>query len=288
MSLFAFGLGYSASCVIDRGLLGPAAGTARSAAAVEAWRRKGVDAYPFGGADFAPGRREALRRAEVLLISIPPDADGDPALRTFASTIVETRALRIVYLSTVGVYGDISGAWVDESSPTAATARARARLEAEAGWRALGERAGVPVDILRLAGIYGPGRSTFDRLRDGTARRVIKPGQVFNRIHVEDIACAVEAVVAAGRPGDVYNVADGAPSPPEDVIAYAAQRLGVAAPPEESFAQARLSPMSRSFYEENRRVRVEKLMALGWAPAYPSYREGLAAIHSVEVERQTG
>jgi len=279
MSLFAIGLGYSASRLIERGRLGPAGGTARTLAAVEAWRRSGVDAFLFPGAQLEEKLDDALRRTDVALVSIPPDAEGDPAIRALSSPIRQARLQRIVYLSTVGVYAEAGGAWVDETSPTAAALpRALARLKAEAAWRDLGEQAGIPVDILRLAGIYGPGRSAFDRLREGKARRVVKPGQVFNRIHVEDIVGAIEAVVAARRPGAVYNVADGAPAPPEDVIAYAAQLIGVAAPPEEPFATAGLSGMARSFYESNRRIRPDRLREIGWTPLYPTYREGLEAI----------
>jgi nucleoside-diphosphate-sugar epimerase len=277
MSLFAVGLGYCARRVIERGRLGPAAGTARTAAAVEAWRRSGVAAFLFAGSQFEAGIAGALRSADVALVSIPPEAQGDPALRALSALILEAGVGRIVYLSTVGVYAEVDGAWVDETSPTATTPRALARLGVEAAWRDLGERGGIPVDILRLAGIYGPGRSAFDRLREGTARRIIKPGQVFNRIHVEDIARAIEAVVAARRPGAIYNVADGAPAPPEDVIAYAAELMGLAPPPEEPFASAGLSGMARSFYESNRRIRPDKLRAIGWTLLYPTYREGLAA-----------
>jgi nucleoside-diphosphate-sugar epimerase len=280
MSLFALGLGYCARRVIERGRLGPAAGTARTLGAVEAWRRSGVEAYLFAGAQ--PGIAEALRSADVALVSIPPDVDGDPALRTLSVPILEAGIGRIVYLSTVGVYAEVGGDWVDENSPTAATPRALARLKAEAAWRDLGNRAGIPVDILRLAGIYGPGRSAFDRLRQGTARRIIKPGQVFNRIHVEDVARAIEAVVAARRPGAIYNVADGAPAPPEVVVAHAAELIGFAPPPEEPFAKAGLSGMARSFYESNRRIRPHKLREIGWTPMYPTYREGLEAILACE------
>ena len=283
MSLFAFGLGYSARRLIERGRLGPAAGTARTLAAVEAWRRSGVEAYLFAGAPFEEKLTDALRGADVVLVSIPPDAEGDPAIRALSSPIELRRLQRIVYLSTVGVYAETDGGWVDETSPTAvALPRALARLKAEAAWRDLGDHAGVPVDILRLAGIYGPGRSAFDRLREGTARRVVKPGQVFNRIHVEDIASAIEAVVAARRPGAVYNVADGAPAPPEDVIAYAAELVGVVPPIEEPFATAGLSGMARSFYDSNRRIRPDKLGEIGWTPLYPTYREGLEAILTLE------
>ncbi|HXT05401.1 MAG TPA: SDR family oxidoreductase [Roseiarcus sp.] len=275
MRLFAFGLGYSASRVIARGRFGAAAATVRDPAASAAWRRRGVDAYLFDDAEL----QRALAEAEIALVSIPPDAEGDPTLRAHASALRAGRLARIVYLSTVGVYGDSGGAWVDEDSPTKAmTPRARARVDAEGAWRALGREAGVAVDILRLGGIYGPGRNAFDRLRDGTARRLVKPGQAFNRIHVDDIAAAVETVAAAGRPGAVYNVVDGAPSAPQDMIAYAAALLGVAPPPEEPIASAGLTGMAASFYQENRRVRNAKLRALGWTPRYPTYREGLAAV----------
>ncbi|MDE3175676.1 MAG: NAD-dependent epimerase/dehydratase family protein, partial [Pseudomonadota bacterium] len=228
-----------------------------------------------------PGLASAV--GGVALVSIPPDAEGDPTLRGLGAALRAAPVTRIVYLSTVGVYGDSAGAWVDEASPLrAVTPRARARVAAEADWRRFGREAGVPVDILRLGGIYGPGRGAFDRLREGTARRVVKPGQMFNRIHVDDIAAAVEAVVAAARPGEVYNVVDGAPAPPQDVIAHAASLLGLAAPPEEPFATSGLTGMARSFYDENRRVRNERLRALGWAPIYRSYREGLAAVLAEE------
>ena len=279
MSLFAFGLGYCASRVVARGKLGRAAGTAREPQAVARWRAAGVNAFPFADGAASPGLVEALGRCETALVSIPPSrGGGDPTLDALDDAIARTPFRRIVYLSTVGVYGDTGGGWVDETSPTSAlTPRARARVDAEARWTALGRASGVEVDVLRLGGIYGPGRSAFDRLREGNARRVVKPGQVFNRIHVDDIASAVETVVAAGMPGATYNVVDGAPSPPEDVIAYAASLAGVAPPPEEPFEGAALSEMARSFYEENRRVRADRLRGIGWAPAFRSYREGLAA-----------
>jgi nucleoside-diphosphate-sugar epimerase len=278
MNLFAFGLGYCASRVIARGS-GAAAGTVRDPQAIAAWRRRGVEAHLFDDPAVAP----AMERAEIALVSIPPDGEGDPTLRAFAPALRAARLARVVYLSTVGVYGDAGGGWVDETSSTPAiTARARARVAAEAAWTTFGREAGIAVDILRLGGIYGPGRSAFDRLRDGTARRVAKPGQAFNRIHVDDIAAAIEMVAAAGRPGAVYNVVDGAPSAPEEVIVYAARLLGVPAPPEEPFATAGLTGMAASFYEENRRVRNDKLRALGWTPRYPTYREGLSAVLAEE------
>ena len=281
MSLFALGLGYCAARVIARGRLGAAGGTARTRETVAAWRARGVEAYLFDGAHADDGLAAALRG--VALVSIPPDADGDPTLRVLAPALRDARLQRIVYLSTVGVYGDTGGEWVDEASPLrAVTPRAQARVAAETAWGQFGRETGVPVDILRLGGIYGPGRGAFDRLRDGSARRVVKPGQVFNRIHVDDIASAVETVVAAAPPGAIYNVVDGAPSPPEGVLGYAAELLGLPPPPAEPFEAAALSPMARSFYAENRRVRADRLRALGWSPLYPSYREGLAAVLAEE------
>ncbi len=207
----------------------------------------------------------------------------DPTLRAYRPAL---RGRRAVYLSTVGVYGDAGGAWVDEDSPTPALSpRARARVAAEAAWMTFGREAGVAVDILRLGGIYGPGRSAFDRLREGKARRVVKPGQVFNRIHVDDIAAAVETVASAGRPGAIYNVVDGDPSPPEAMIECAAALIGAPPPPHEPFASAGLTGMALSFYEENRRVRNARLRGLGWTPRYPSFREGLAAILAEEGAR---
>jgi nucleoside-diphosphate-sugar epimerase len=186
----------------------------------------------------------------------------------------------IGYLSTVGVYGDQSGALVDETAtPLPNNERTKARAVAESGWLALGEEIGRPVQVFRLAGIYGPGRSALDKIAAGTARRVVKPGQVFNRIHVEDIATVLEASMARPRAGAVYNVADDEPAPPEDVVAYAAALLGVEPPPAVPFAEAELTPMARSFYSNLRRVCNARIKSeLGVALAYPTYREGLRGV----------
>jgi len=279
--LFAFGLGYSALSVIARGSDVEASGTVRAPAAAAALRRDGTDAFAFDGASWDEGLKAALARAQVLLISAPPGADGDPALRAFAPEIASASGLRrIVYLSTIGVYGDWSGGWIDETSPTRTTSpRGLARLAAEARWRDLGAARGVAVDVLRLAGIYGPGRNALVKLREGDARRIVKPGQIFNRIHVHDIAGVVWRLVAAGGPGAVWNVADEEPAPAQDVIAYAATLLGMETPPEEPFEGAVMSPMARSFYEDNRRARIDKLKReLGYAWLYPTYRKGLRAL----------
>ena len=273
MKLFAFGLGYCAARLFARGQV--FGGTVRSAAAAAEWAAKGLDAQVF------PGR--TLRHANVGLVSAPPDAQGDPVLRAAGAAIRDAGWERVVYFSTVGVYGDTGGAWVDENSPLLArTGRGRARIDAEAAWTAFGREAGMEIDILRLGGIYGPGRGPFEKLRSRDARVVVKPGQVFNRIHVDDIASAVEMVVAAGRPGAVYNVVDGAPSAPEDVLDYGAELLGLPQPARETLEDAAMSPMARSFFEENRRVRNERLRGLGWSPTFATYREGLQAILAEE------
>ncbi len=280
--LFVFGLGYTAGRLAD-GLLEEGwqvAGTARSGAAVEALRARGIDAMWFErGAplDRAPTR---LAGSSHVLISIPPDADGDPALDLYGPDIAAARPGWIGYLSTTGVYGDRGGAWVDESDPPdARSERARRRVAVEAGWLDLGRGAGVPVQIFRLAGIYGPGRSILDQLRAGTAYRIDKPGHVFSRIHVDDIAGVLRASMALPRPGAIYNVCDYAPAAQREVVEFAAGLLGIEPPPLVPFEDADLSPMGRSFYAENRRVRNDRIKReLGVVLGYPDYKAGLAAI----------
>jgi nucleoside-diphosphate-sugar epimerase len=276
--LFAFGLGYSARRIARLPAI-EASGTVRSAEAAEALRGEAIEAFVFDGAQ--PGLAAALAQAQAILISAPPGPSGDPVHRAFAREISAAPELkRILYLSTIGVYGDWRGAWIDEASETRTTTpRGRWRLAAEAEWRALGAERGVPVDILRLAGIYGPGRNALAKLREGDARRIVKPNQVFNRVHVDDVAEVVRLLLAADRPGGVWNLADEEPAPPQDVIAFAAELLGLEPPAEEPFEGAAMSEMSRSFYEDNRRVRIDKLKRqLGFRPLYPTYREGLRAL----------
>jgi nucleoside-diphosphate-sugar epimerase len=280
VKLFCFGLGYSALHFLQTEESLEASGTVRSADKAEALQRNGVEAFVFDGqrADRAMGPR--LAEAEALLVSIAPGA-GDPVLARFADTILGMARLRsIVYLSTIGVYGDHAGGWVDETSATAPRSeRGKARLVAEAQWRALGEARDVPVHILRLAGIYGPGRNLLIKLREGDARRIVKPGQTFNRTHVEDIAQAIGLTLRADGRCGVWNVADDEPASPQDVIAFAAGLLGMAPPPEEDFETADMTPMARSFYADNKRVSIAKLKReLGFAPKYPTYREGLTAL----------
>jgi nucleoside-diphosphate-sugar epimerase len=279
--VFFFGLGYCARRLIQREPWIEASGTARTAEAVSALRREGVEAYGFDGTDADPELEPALKKAEAIVVSIPPRDGAGAALERFASVIAAAPALRrIVYYSTIGVYGDHGGAWVDETSATRTrTARGLARLEDEARWISAARAHGAEADILRLAGIYGPGRNALVNLRRGEARRIVKAGQVFNRTHVDDIAQISSLVLTRGVEGRIWNVADDEPAPPQDVIAYAAALRGVEAPPEEPFDKATLSPMAREFYADNKRVSIAKAKAeLGFAPAYPTYREGLKAL----------
>jgi nucleoside-diphosphate-sugar epimerase len=281
LRVFFFGLGYCARRLVQREAWIEASGTARSAETVAALRREGIEAYQFDGTDAAPGLEQALGAAEAIVVSIPPRDGAEARVDRFGAVIAAAPALRrIVYYSTIGVYGDHAGEWVDETSATRTrTARGRARLEDEARWTAAARTRGAEADILRLAGIYGPGRNALVNVRRGEARRIIKRGQVFNRAHVDDIAEISRLVLTRGLNGQVWNVADDEPAPPQAVIAYAAALLGLEPPPEEPFDQARLSPMAREFYADNKRVSIAKAKAeLGFALAYPTYREGLKAL----------
>ncbi len=280
--LFCFGLGYSASRIARRLAAEgwKVTGTARTPPGAAAIAVEGYDAMVFDGLAPSAAMSEALARATHVLVSVPP-GDDDPVLRHHGIDLRSAPSLRwIGYLSTVGVYGDRDGGWVDETGPTDATSlRGRQRIAAEAAWLALGASRQVPTHVFRLSGIYGPGRSAIDRLRDGTAHRIVKPGQVFNRIHVDDIAQAVCAAMAGPALSEIYNLTDDEPAPPEDVVAYAADLLGVPPPPAVAFADADLSPMARSFYADNKRVSNARLhQELGVTLKFPTYREGLHAI----------
>jgi nucleoside-diphosphate-sugar epimerase len=279
VKLFVFGLGYSARHFVA-GLRGArVVGTsreARQAGTAEA----GVEILAFDAAKADPATEARLAESDVLLVSVPPSEDGDPVLARFAATLTASSWRAIVYLSTIGVYGDHAGAWVDETSALRpSSARNRARVAAEQAWLELGRAVGAPVHVLRLAGIYGPGRNALVNLREGRARRIVKPGQVFNRIHVADIAQAIALAIEAGGDGDIWNIADDEPAAPQDVIAFAAGLLGVTPPPEAAFDTAEMTPMARSFYGDNKRISNAKLKnRLGFAPLYPTYREGLRAL----------
>jgi nucleoside-diphosphate-sugar epimerase len=278
--LFVFGLGYSGGA-LARAVKGKAAwvgGTVRTleqALKVEA----GIAPFVFAGDSAGIGVAEAIRQASHVLVSIPP-GDGDPALKWHRASIAAAPHLAwIGYFSTVGVYGDHGGAVVDEATPpTPASGRAVARLAAEVAWRRLAAERKVPAAVFRLAGIYGPGRNALANLAAGTAHRVVKPGQVFNRIHVDDIVATVMAAMDRRADG-TFNVADDEPAPPQDVVTFAAGLMGVAPPPEIPFAEAELSAAARSFYGENRRVANRRIKdALGVKLRYPTYREGLTAL----------
>jgi len=281
--LFCFGLGFSAEALVRRlaargwGI----AGTARDPAKIERLQAEGYEVCRCAGEAGNAELIAALAGTTHLLHSIPPGADGDPVLRHYRDEIARLPTLEwIGYLSTVGVYGNHQGAVVNEAAePHPNNERTRARVVAESGWLDFGEEIGRPVQVFRLAGIYGLGRSALDKLRTGTARRIIKPGQVFNRIHVEDIASVLEASIARPRSGAIYNVADDEPAPPEDVITFGAELLGIEPPPEVPFEEADLTPMARSFYGDSRRISNALIKSeLGVQLAYPNYREGLRAL----------
>jgi len=290
-TLLCLGLGYSAQHYVAAfgARFSRIVGTSRTAegAAALAARDLGgrrAELLVFDGATAAPAVAAALADADALLVSAAPDVGGDPVLAAFGGALMAApRLASIVLLSTVGVYGDHGGAWVDEATPPDPSREStRQRIAAEDAWRALGQERGSAVAVLRLAGIYGAGRNPLVNLRRGQARNVVKPGQVFNRIHVADIAQAIEAAVAQKAAG-VFNVTDDEPTPPGDPIVFAANLLDVPPPPAIPFAEAvqTMSPLAASFYAENRRVRNDRMKrVLGVRLRYPSYREGLRALHA--------
>ena len=286
-TLICFGLGYCAEHFI--GMFGDGferiIGTVRGAerAAILNARLAGrLKALVFDGALAAPEVKGAIGEADLALVSVPPNENGDAVLAAFGNALVHARRLRsIVYLSTVGVYGDRGCAWVDEATPPRPSSmRGRKRLAAEQAWQRHGARTGAAVGILRLAGIYGPGQNALVQVASGKARRIVKAGQVFNRVHVGDIAQAIDAALA-GKAAGIFNVADDEPSQQGDPLAFAAQLLGRDPPPEITFAEAApaMSPMALSFWQDCRRVNNDKLKRqLGVTLLYPTYRDGLRAL----------
>ena len=272
-TLLCLGYGYSAAALAA--LLVPQGwaviGTIRDPLAAANLVSQGVEPLILP-ADLAP----ALARATHILATAAPDGNGDPFLAAARAAINAARPRWAGYLSTTAVYGDHQGGWVDEMTPpTPQSARAVLRILAEKQWIATG----MAVHIFRLAGIYGPGRGPFEKVRDGSARRIIKPGQVFSRSHVDDIAATVMASITRPNPGAIYNVCDDDPAPPEDVLAYAAALLGLPEPPGVPYEAAEMSPMARSFYGESKRVSNRRIREeLGVDLAYPTYREGLAGL----------
>ncbi len=283
--LFCFGLGFSA-LTLARRLKADGwrvAGTTRSADKAAALAQEGIESYLFDRD--CPLDESALAGTTHLLVSIAPDDLGDPVLGSHAAGIAALPGLQwIGYLSTTGVYGDWQGAEVDENSELrGAKGRNKRRIEAEAAWLQLRAERGLPVHVFRLAGIYGPGRSALDQVRAGRARRIDKPGHLFSRIHVEDIATVLQASIARPDPGRVYNVCDDVPAAAAEVTAYACRLLGVEPPPLIPLEEVEMSPMARSFWEDNRLVSNRRLhQELGVELAYPNYRAGLDAILAAE------
>ncbi|MDP3548486.1 MAG: SDR family oxidoreductase [Phreatobacter sp.] len=284
--LLIVGLGYSSRAVVRAAagrtaritatVRSPERAVALSAAPVEG---QFVAVLPFDGSALSPELAAAIADATHILVSAPPDQAGDPVLRACGDVFAAHPPLSLVYLSTVGVYGDHGGGWVDETTePKPVSPRSVERLAAERAWQAFGRAHGVPVAILRLSGIYGPGQNALVNMARGTARRIIKPGQVFNRIHVDDIAQAVLACFAHRYDG-ILNVTDDEPSPPQDVVAYAAELLGLPVPPDIPFEESGLSPMGRSFYGECKRVSNKKLKAeLSVNLLHPNFTVALRAL----------
>ena len=283
MKLFVFGIGYTAGHYLRHhaGVFDATAGTVRSVDKIAELRRDRIAALRFDPPEADPEIASRLAEADALLVSVQPGRDGDPVLARFGDAIAAApRLKRIVYLSTIGVYGDHGGAWIDETTrPAPESERGRQRLAVEEQWLALGAQSGKQVAILRLAGIYGPGRNTIQDLRDGSARRIAKPDQVFNRIHVDDIGRAVTCALVKDGVGGTWNIADDEPAPAPDVVTYGASLLGIEPPQIIPFAEAELSPMARSFYGANRRVSNRSMKDdLGVVLGYPNYRDGLAAL----------
>ncbi|MEM6596002.1 MAG: SDR family oxidoreductase [Pseudomonadota bacterium] len=282
--LLSFGHGFSAKALTPLLVRDgwQVTGTTRSAEKAQVLRDTGVAPLIWPGADM----RDAITQASHILISAGPGPEGDPVLNDLRGAITDhaSQLHWVGYLSTTGVYGDHQGGWVDETTPLSpSTKRGQMRVEAEAAWQALAADAGFPLHIFRLAGIYGPGRGPFAKVRNGTARRIIKKDQVFSRIHVEDIAQVLNASIQQPRAGAIYNLCDDAPAPPEDVIAYAAELLGLPVPPAVDFETAEMTPMARSFYAESKKVRNDLIKSeLGVTLRYPDYQTGLNALLDLE------
>jgi nucleoside-diphosphate-sugar epimerase len=289
--LFSFGHGYSATALAERLLPQDwkVTGTTRTAHKIDILEREGISPLLVPTDDIWP----ALETATHLLISAGPDAklsaqgqQGDPFLRDHYALLkaAAPKLEWVGYLSTTGVYGDHQGGWVDENSTLSpATTRGQARVAAETSWQKAADEFGLTLRIFRLAGIYGPGRGPFSKVRNGTARRIIKAGQVFSRTHVEDIAQILEASIKRPDTNMVFNVCDDFAAPPEDVIGHAAELLGLPLPPAIDYETADMTPMARSFYAESKKVRNDRIKdELGVVLKYPDYKSGLAALLALE------
>lgn len=275
--LLVFGLGYSCLHFIrmHAAAFSEIGGTVRTEERRVSLADEPLDVFLFDGAYADPAFDQRIARADLILVSVPPEKNGDPVLAQFGEQIARSTA-RVIYLSTVGVYTDHAGAWIDETAAVAHDdSRRGRRVYAETEWqRTCGDR----LRILRLAGIYGPDRNAFINLANGRAHRIVKRDQVFNRIHVDDIAQAIAAVAEHPR-GGIWNVCDDEPAPPQDVITYAADLMQIPPPPEQAFETADLSPMTRSFYASNNRISNARLKnELGISLRHPNYRSGLDAL----------
>jgi len=284
MRVMIFGCGYSGQAIADAfGIEGAlVSGTARTAEKVQELAARDIKAFVFDGSPFSGELLAELKETTHLVQSIPPGGDGDPLLKLVKGRLRELcpKLEWIGYLSTVGVYGDHGGGWVTEETPgSPVQGRSIERVDTEDAWAVEGKAAGVPVASLRLSGIYGPGRNAFVNLARGTARRIIKKGQVFNRIRVEDIAGAAVFLAEQNLRG-IYNVTDDEPGPAQDVIVEAARLMGVEPPPEQDFETAEMTPMARSFYGASKRVSNTKLRAAGFQFRFPNYRMSLAEMWS--------
>lgn len=282
MHVMIFGAGYSGKAIAAscQSQFSQISGTTRSAAKAEALSKAGITPFQFDGTELSAELREALKSVTHMVQSIAPGKSGDPLVRLAGDDLpgLMPNLVWIGYLSTVGVYGDHDGQWVDEGTPCKPVSdRSVERVEAENAWIAIGQKTGLTVAVLRLSGIYGPGRNTFMNMKEGTARRLVKKDQVFNRIRVEDIGRATSFLIS-GHLGGIYNVTDNEPSPPQDVVTEAARLMGVPAPAEIPFETAELSAMARSFYGENKRVSNAHIRALGFEFLYPDYRQSLAQL----------
>ena len=282
MRMMIFGAGFSGRAIAAAAQAQGAtvAGTTRSAEKCATLETAGIRPFLFDGSALSPELEREMAEATHLVQSIAPGREGDALVRLTASDLRARmpKLQWIGYLSTIGVYGDRQGEWVDESASTRPVPeRSRERVVAEDAWMKIGGDAGLPVAVLRLSGIYGPGRNAFVNLEKGTARRLIKPGQVFNRIRVEDIGRAALFLANRGT-GGVFNITDDEPAPPQDVITEAARLMGVTPPPEQPFETAELTPMARSFYGENKRVSNRRIKAEGFEFRFPNYRISLAEL----------
>lgn len=257
-------------------------GTTRSAEKAEGLHALGIAPILYDGGPIPEALAADMARTTHVVQSIAPGKEGDPLFRAGMPPIsaLMPKLAWAGYLSTVGVYGDHKGGWVDENTAlNPVSARSIERVEAENRWLDFGRASGLPVAVLRLAGIYGPGRNALRNMEEGTARRLVKKDQVFNRIRVEDIGRSA-LFLAQKSLGGLWNITDNEPGPPQDVVAEAARLMGLPVPPDIPFETAELSPMARSFYAENKRVSNAKLRAAGFEFRFPDYRQSLAELHA--------